>query len=135
MKNICIKCGVDLYITPNFICQKHPKECKGIMLPKETLQEWADNEEQKQHLIDMMKADEELGLYEEPKQIKCYCGHTTYCDCGPLEELKEETIENIKLEEVLGSSMCQYTVIENKLATIYRNQEQILKAIKMLNKK
>jgi hypothetical protein len=23
---------------------------------------------------------------EEPKQIKCYCGHTTYCDCGPLEE-------------------------------------------------
>jgi hypothetical protein len=23
---------------------------------------------------------------EEPKQIKCYCGHTTYCDCSPLEE-------------------------------------------------
>ena len=30
-----------------------------IIIPKE---------EQKQHLIDMMKADEELGLYEEPKQ-------------------------------------------------------------------
>ena len=30
---------------------------------------------------------------EEPKQIKCYCGHTTYCDCGPLEEPKQETIE------------------------------------------
>lgn len=43
---------------------------------------------QKQHLIDIMKEDEELGLYEEPKQIKCYCGHTTYCDCGPLEEPK-----------------------------------------------
>ena len=28
---------------------------------------------------------------EEPKQIKCYCGHTTYCDCGPLEEPKQET--------------------------------------------
>ena len=26
---------------------------------------------------------------EEPKQIKCYCGHTTYCDCIPLEELKQ----------------------------------------------
>jgi hypothetical protein len=25
-------------------------------------------EEQKQHLIDMMKDDEDLGLYEEPKQ-------------------------------------------------------------------
>jgi hypothetical protein len=20
------------------------------------------------------------------EQIKCYCGHTTYCDCGPLDE-------------------------------------------------
>ena len=26
---------------------------------------------------------------EEPKQIKCYCGHTTYCDCSPLEEPKD----------------------------------------------
>jgi hypothetical protein len=50
-------------------------------------------EEQKQHLIDIMRADEELGLYEEPKQIKCYCGHTTYCDCSPLEEPKQETLE------------------------------------------
>ena len=25
-------------------------------------------------------------MKEEPKQIKCYCGHTTYCDCSPLEE-------------------------------------------------
>ena len=30
---------------------------------------------------------------EEPKQIKCYCGHTDYCDCGPLEEPKQETLE------------------------------------------
>ena len=30
---------------------------------------------------------------EEPKQIKCYCGHTIYCDCGPLEEPKQETLE------------------------------------------
>ena len=48
-------------------------------------------EEQKQHLIEMMKADEELGLYEE--NTKCYCGHTTYCDCGP-EEPKQETFED-----------------------------------------
>lgn len=25
---------------------------------------------------------------EKAKQIKCYCGHTTYCDCGPLENKK-----------------------------------------------
>ena len=28
---------------------------------------------------------------QEPKQIKCYCGHTTMCDCG--EEPKQETLE------------------------------------------
>ena len=35
----------------------------------------------------MMKGDEELGLYEET--TKCYCGHTTYCDCGPEENLTD----------------------------------------------
>jgi hypothetical protein len=27
---------------------------------------------------------------EEPKQIKCYCGHTIICDCEPLQETIEE---------------------------------------------
>jgi len=66
-------------------------------------------EEQKQHLIDIMKGDEELGLYDED-------------------------IDDVKLEEVLGSNSCLYSVIENKLAILYRNQEKILSAIKMLNK-
>ena len=65
-------------------------------------------EEQKQHLIDMMKGDEELELYDEK-------------------------IEDIELEEVRGSSHCQFSVVENKLAIIYRNQLKILQAIKMLN--
>ena len=65
-------------------------------------------EEQKQHLIDMMESDEELGLYDEK-------------------------IEDIELEEVRGSSHCQFSVVENKLAIIYRNQLKILQAIKMLN--
>ena len=30
---------------------------------------------------------------EEPNQIKCYCGHTTMCDCSPLEEPKQEEID------------------------------------------
>jgi hypothetical protein len=46
---------------------------------------------------------------------------------------KQETLEDIKLEEVVGSNHCRYSVIENKLSALYRNQEQILKAIKMLN--
>ena len=28
------------------------------------------------------------------EQIKCYCGHTTYCDCGPLpKQTLEEAAE------------------------------------------
>ena len=26
---------------------------------------------------------------EKPIKIKCYCGHTIFCDCGPLEDPKE----------------------------------------------
>ncbi len=33
------------------------------------------------------------------------------------------------LEEVLGSSMCEYSVIENKLAILYRNQVKIYDAV------
>ena len=36
---------------------------------------------------------------EEPKQIKCYCGHTITCDCEPLQETLEEVEENIDREE------------------------------------
>ena len=43
-----------------------------------------DKQEQKQHLIDMMKSDEELGLYDESQEIK-------------LEEVfNDEKKENIK---------------------------------------
>jgi hypothetical protein len=30
------------------------------------------------------------------EETKCYCGHTTYCDCGP-EEPKKETIKKKEL--------------------------------------
>jgi hypothetical protein len=43
-----------------------------------------------------------------------------------------EQLNNIQLNPVNGSSMCEYTVIENKLAIIYQNQEKILQAIKLL---
>jgi hypothetical protein len=52
-----------------------------IIIPQEE-----PKQKQKESLIEIMRGDEELGLYDEPKQIKCYCGHTTYCDCGPQEE-------------------------------------------------
>ena len=61
------------------------------------------------------------------------------CDCKPIEEPKQETVEQIKMEEikltpVLGSSMCAYSVIENKLKTLYENQEKILLSIKLLSR-
>ena len=49
-------------------------------------------------------------------------------DCTCIEDtidMKKETT----LEEVLGSSMCQFSVIENKLAILYRNQVKIYDAV------
>lgn len=46
---------------------------------------------------------------------------------------QKDTIDTIQLKPVKGSHMCEYTVIENKLATLYENQEKILQAIKMLS--
>jgi len=85
---------------------QNQSECKwyGILI-----HESEDKKTQKLNIIEIMKSDEELGLYDED-------------------------IDDIKLEEVLGSNSCLYSVIENKLAILYRNQEKILSAIKMLNK-
>ncbi len=49
------------------------------------------------------------------------------------EEPKQETLEDIELEEVRGSIHCQFSVVENKLTALYRNQEKILTAIKLLS--
>lgn len=38
-----------------------------------------------------------------------------------------------KLEEIQGSEHCQYSVIENKLAALYRNQLKIYEAIALAN--
>jgi hypothetical protein len=33
-------------------------------------------------------------IIPQEKQIKCYCGHTTYCDCEPLQETLEDAAES-----------------------------------------
>ncbi len=39
----------------------------------------------------------EYGAYEiiipSVEQTKCYCGHTIYCDCSPLTETFQETLD------------------------------------------
>jgi hypothetical protein len=92
-------------VDPNNLGQNH-SGC--VWYAELTYDEDVVKDEQKQHLIDMMESDEELGLYDEK-------------------------IEDIELEEVRGSIHCQFSVVENKLAIIYRNQLKILQAIKMLN--
>jgi hypothetical protein len=32
-------------------------------------------------------------IIQQEEQIKCYCGHTSYCDCGPQEEPKQDTMK------------------------------------------
>ena len=88
--------------SPKFIDFKiHTDETEHLLSTesnkKRLLQDVEKKQEQKQHLIDMMKGDEELGLYEET--TKCYCGHTTYCDCGPEEPKQEITLEEVFNEE------------------------------------
>jgi hypothetical protein len=55
---------------------------------------------------------------EEPKQENDYTAL-----------LKPVGTRQETLEEVLGSSMCQFSVVENKLAKLYRNQVKIYEAI------
>ena len=38
-------------------------------------------------------------------KTKCYCGHTDYCDCSPLEELKQETLEEAAFNFTAGKSV------------------------------
>ena len=48
-----------------------------------------NNEEAKQRAKNYMSLKGAL----ETKQIKCYCGHTIMCDCSPIDEPKQETLE------------------------------------------
>ncbi len=57
------------------------------------------------------------------EKIKCYCGHTTYCDCGP-EEPKQETLtysDALKKEERIFNSTMIF-----KQETIEEVAEKIL---------
>jgi len=46
-------------------------------------------------------------MKQEPKQIKCYCGHTTYCDCEPLEESKQETTLEEAAANLADPNICK----------------------------
>lgn len=52
------------------------------------------------------------------QETKCYCGHTDYCDCGPLEEPKQKNMKQkvyvpVKTEEELPVESCKCGIIKN----------------------
>ena len=78
-----------------------------------------NKEEQKQHLIDMMKSDEELGLYEGPKQERLDCPYDFTsrctmgrCDCKPKQEIKIEEVFNDKKREQVKQIIHQHKVLK-----------------------
>jgi hypothetical protein len=74
----------------------------------------------------------------EPNQIKCYCGHTGYCDCSPLEESKKtsvnwliETLEsNIKVDEsnMVTIRIHEHDYIKSKQVALEMEKNQIIDA-------
>jgi hypothetical protein len=88
-------------------------------------------EEPKRKIDTCYNFDMEIGCVQDI--CRCEQEEFNIVRLPPYYESKEESIEDIKLEEVCGSKYCQFSVIENKLEIIYRNQEKLLTAIKLLN--
>lgn len=61
-------------------------------------------------------------MEENSKQTKCYCGHTTYCDCGP-----EEIIE--PNEELKIAKQKYHAIIDAKLPSKITRLEVINHAV------
>jgi hypothetical protein len=60
---------------------------------------------------------------EEPKQIKCYCGHTITCDCGPLEETLEEVAK-----EWVNNRFTKQICGDESYPDIYASKEGIVES-------
>jgi hypothetical protein len=77
-------------------------------------------QEQKQHLIDMMKGDEELGLYDGSKQedLDCPFNFTSRCtigrcDCKPKQEILIEDVFNDEKREGAKRVIHQHKVLKS----------------------
>jgi hypothetical protein len=70
---------------------------------------------------------------EHPNQIKCYCGHTTTCDCSPLEEPKQETLEEFALKnsKYTNHSNINHSKEEAIILGAKWQQEDILELLKV----
>jgi hypothetical protein len=74
----------------------------------------------------------------EPKQIKCYCGHTSYCDCSPLDECKKTSVNwliqalesDIEVDEsnMVTIKIHEHDYIKSKQVALDMEKEQIINA-------
>ena len=69
-------------------------------------------------------------IIQQEEQTKCYCGHTSYCDCGPQEETKQDQVERMYSEEEVKFIVSE--ALQSALVTVDLEQwfEQFKKEIK-----
>jgi hypothetical protein len=64
------------------------------------------------------------------EETKCYCGHTTYCDCGPEIDGFKHEVKVIPKEEILANRCNAYEFLDfDKQETL---EEALLEHIKFL---
>ena len=52
------------------------------------------------------------------EQIKCYCGHTTYCDCGPEKTNRERFLELVSNKETNTIERAKQRIAKRKANSI-----------------
>ena len=62
------------------------------------------------------------------EQIKCYCGHTDYCDCGPLKEPKQERMYSE--EDMIDFGLWLYIEVGSSKVKERTNKELLINGLK-----
>ena len=123
LTNICVKCRVDLHATEGrFECQKHPKECKGIIIPKETLQDWEILEKSNKQFLDKGEFEREMILMNANTIIDTRKStQETEFDIHMKKEQMLDLEKRILMEVV--SDLSKKDAIEEAAEVLYSNKE------------
>jgi hypothetical protein len=63
-------------------------------------------------------------MTKESKQIKCYCGHTTYCDCLPIKKSFDDYLKQNPYKENRSFTKEDWEAdIWEKWNTLYNSKE------------
>jgi len=63
-------------------------------------------------------------MTKESKQIKCYCGHTTYCDCLPIKKSFDDYLKQNPYKETRSFTKEDWEAdIWEKWNTLYNSKE------------